>query len=186
MYIREFNPEMDSLFGLSPLQAAANVCELLDTADKRQLTAISNGSVAGIVTPKADEVGVTPDQRDEAEKKFNTIENTNKNIFLPIGIEYIKMGSTPADLSVLETSKNAVTALSFVFGVPIDVFYGQSKYENAKEAKKTIITQAALPRLNLFLEAFTERIRAFDQSFNARGGWARWSQSPRKIRAWLS
>ena len=170
MYIREFNPEMDSLFGLSPLQAAANVCELLDTSDKRQLTAISNGSVAGIITPKADEVGVTPDQRDEAEKKFNTIENTNKNIFLPIGIEYIKMGSTPADLSVLETSKNAVTALSFVFGVPIDVFYGQSKYENAKEAKKTIITQAALPRLNLFLEAFTERIRAFDQSFNARGG----------------
>ena len=80
------------------------------------------------------------------------------------------MGSTPADLSVLETSKNAVTALSFVFGVPIDVFYGQSKYENAKEAKKTIITQAALPRLNLFLEAFTERIRAFDQTFNAKGG----------------
>ena len=73
MYIREFNPEMDSLFGLSPLQAAANVCQLLDTSDKRQLTAIQNGSVAGIITPKADDVGVTPDQRDEAEKKYKTI-----------------------------------------------------------------------------------------------------------------
>lgn len=170
MYIREFNPDNDSLFGLSPLLAAARLCELLDISDRRQLTAISNGAVAGVVTPKADEVGVTPDQREEAERKFNNLENTNKNVFLPIGIEYIKMGSTPADLSVLETSKNAVTALSFVYGIPIDVFYGQSKYENAKEAKKTIITQAALPRLNLFLESFTDRIRKTDAAFNAKGG----------------
>ena len=39
--------------------------------------------------------------------------------------------------------------------MPIDVVYGQSKYENAKEAKKAVYEQAAIPLMNEFLEDYT-------------------------------
>ena len=42
--------------------------------------------------------------------------------------------------------------MCFVYRLPVDLYYGQAKYENAKEAKKTIYEQNAIPLANEFAE----------------------------------
>ena len=56
------------------------------------------------------------------------------------------------DLAILASHKEAVTALCFVFHIPVDLYYGQSKYENAKEAKKAIYEQQAIPLAEEFAQ----------------------------------
>ena len=51
-------------------------------------------------------------------------------------LKFIGWGIIPADLGVSQTMKDAITALCFVFNVPVDLYLGQAKYENTKEAKK--------------------------------------------------
>ena len=45
-----------------------------------------------------------------------------------------------------------MTAVCFAYNLPVDLYYGQSKYENAKEAKKTIYEMNAVPMANEFAE----------------------------------
>ena len=58
--------------------------------------------------------------------------------------------SSPVDLGILSSHKEAVNALCFIYGVPVDLYYGQSKYENAKEAKKSLYEGNAIPLANEF------------------------------------
>ena len=38
-----------------------------------------------------------------------------------------------------------MTVLCFLYHLPVDLYYGQAKYENMKEAKKAIYEQQAIP-----------------------------------------
>jgi phage portal protein BeeE len=88
----------------------------------------------------------------EIEKLANGKASLGKKRFFQIPIEVHQLGSNPVDLSILESHKEAVTALCFAFKLPVDLYYGQAKYENAKEAKKTIYEQNAIPLANEFAE----------------------------------
>ena len=97
-------------------------------------------------------MGVMPKDADSVEEKFNKKDNTGKTVAVRIPIEVHQLGNAPVDLNILESHKEAVTALCFVYKLPVDLYYGQSKYENAKEAKKTIYEQNAIPMANEFAE----------------------------------
>lgn len=156
MFSREYNTESNTFYGLSPLQSAAYMVQLLEKGDKRQNAALENGGVNNIITPKADQYGgVTPVQATNAEAEFNERHHGNYNSFFRIPLDIIKVGDTPVDLALLDTSKYAITVLCFVYGISVDIFTGQAKYENAKEAKKAIYQLAAIPLLNEFLEDYT-------------------------------
>ena len=83
-------------------------------------------------------------------KELNAAGNINKTKFLRMPIDVHSLGNTPVDLNILASHKEAVTALCFVYGVPVDLYYGQSKYENAREAKKSIYEQTAIQMLHEF------------------------------------
>lgn len=156
MFSREYNTESNTFYGLSPLQSAANIIQLLEKGDKRQNAALSNGGVNNIVTPKPDQFGgVTGVAAENLKQEFNDRHEGNYNSFIRLPIEVHKVGDTPADLALLETSKYAINALCFVYGISVDSFLAQAKYENAKEAKKAVYEQAAIPLMNEFLEDYT-------------------------------
>lgn len=152
----QYNPDPATFYGLSPLYSAIKYVQLLETGLKRQNTAFQNGGVAHIVTPKGDNFGgVTETQADAADREMNKAGNVNKNKFIRVPLEIHPVGNTAADLSILETSKDAVIALCFVLGIPVDIYLGQAKYENTKEAKKAVYEQAAIPLYKEFLEDLT-------------------------------
>ena len=161
-YFQSFNYNLDddTYFGFSPLAAAAYEVALLKKGKERLNTAIDNGGVNAIITPARDPDGfVVPQAAAEVEKELNKTENFNKTKFFRQPIETHEIGSKPVDLAILDSNKESVTALCFAYGIPMDLYYGQSKYENAKEAKKALYESAALPRLNIFCEDFMDFLR---------------------------
>lgn len=142
-----YNLDDTSFFGSSKIVAAAIYLSVLDKGMRRQDTSLDNGGVAGIITPKADSqtYGVLESDKDAVEKEINGKTSFNKLKALRTPIEYHAIGSKPVDLDILSSHKEAVTALCFVYRLPVDLYYGQSKYENAKEAKKAIYEQQAIP-----------------------------------------
>jgi HK97 family phage portal protein len=150
-----YNLDSTSLYGFSPLIAAAYDVQLLKSGKERLNTSLTNGGVSAIITPARDRDGfVVPQTADAVEDELNSKKNVNKNKFFRQAIEVHQLGNTPVDLSILDSSKESVTALCFAYGIPVDLYYGQSKYENAKEAKKSLYESAAIPLLEQFLEDF--------------------------------
>ncbi len=148
----DYNLDDSSFFGTSKVVSAAVYLDVIDKGMRRESQSLDNGGVANLVTPKGDEAGVLPEHADDLESRFNSKKNVNKTLALRIPVEVHQLGNAPVDLSILDTHKEAVTALCFVFKVPVDLYYGQAKYENAKEAKKTIYEQNAIPLANEFAE----------------------------------
>ena len=141
-----YNLDDTSYFGTSKIVAAAVYLSVMDKGMRRQDTSLDNGGISGIITPKADtEYGIKPADADQVEKEVNGKTNFNKIKALRTPIEYTPIGSSPVDLAIFASHKEAVNALCFVFHLPVDLYYGQSKYENAKEAKKAIYEQQAIP-----------------------------------------
>ena len=78
--------------------------------------------------------------------------NINRNIVIKQPVDIQSLGNTPADLNILSTDKASVTALCFVYGIPVELYYGEAKYENAKESKKALYQLATIPLVNTFAE----------------------------------
>jgi phage portal protein BeeE len=108
--------------------------------------------VANIITPAKDTMGIMPKDADGLEKRYNNKNNAGKTVVERIPIEVHTLGNAPVDLNILESHKEAVTALCFVYGLPVDLYYGQAKYENAKVAKQTIYDSNAIPLANELAE----------------------------------
>lgn len=146
-----FNPELDEFYGFSPLTAAAASVQLIRNAKKRQNTSVTNGGVNNLITPKPDNMGLMPMDQSNLEKELNSEKNINKTKYLRTAIEVHKLGSTPIELGLLDSSRESITALCFAYEFPIDLYYGQSKYENAREARKAEYESIAIPLAEDFL-----------------------------------
>lgn len=160
----DYNLDDGSFFGTSKVVSAAIYLDVIDKGMRRESQSLDNGGVANLVTPKGDEAGVLPEHADDLESRFNSRRNVNKTLALRMPVEVHQLGNAPVDLSILDTHKEAVTALCFVFKVPVDLYYGQAKYENAKEAKKTIYEQNAIPLANEFAEDLITFLMKKDKS----------------------
>lgn len=160
----DYNLDDSSFFGTSKVVSAAVYLDVIDKGMRRESQSLENGGVANLVTPKGDEAGVLPEHADDLESRFNSRRNVNKTLALRMPVEVHTLGNAPVDLSILDTHKEAVTALCFVFKVPVDLYYGQAKYENAKEAKKTIYEQNAIPLANEFAEDLITFLMKKDKS----------------------
>lgn len=146
----DYNLDDTSFFGTSKIAAAALYLSVLEKGMQREATSLQNGGVANLITPANSNLPALPADKDSAEQELNSRKNFNKSLFVRMPIEVHTLGNTPVDLNILASHKEAVTALCFVYGIPVDLYYGQSKYENAKEAKKSIYEQAAIPMLHEF------------------------------------
>jgi hypothetical protein len=149
----DYNLDDRSLFGTSKIVAAATYLSVMEKGMQRQDTTLEAGGATHIITPKPDESGtVLPQYAKEVEAIVNGQNSLGKKRYFHIPLEVVHIGDNPIDLNILGSHKDAVTALCFVFRIPVDLYYGQAKYENAKEAKKTIYEQNAIPMANEFAD----------------------------------
>lgn len=140
-----YSLDAGSFFGTSKIIAAAVYLSVLEKGMLREDHALDNGGPVNIITPTRDTMGVLPQDADSIEREFNDGKAANRTKALRTPIDVHQLGSNPVDLNILASHKEAVTALCFVYHLPVDLYYGQAKYENAKEAKKTIYEQQAIP-----------------------------------------
>lgn len=149
-----YNPDDKSFFGVSKASVAAAYLTILERAAAREATALKNGGAANLIAPADSGTPALPQDVDKTEEKVNKPANLNKTMMVRIPVAVHTLGDKPADLAILESSKDAVTALCFVYGVPVDLYYGQAKYENMKEAKKALYESVAIPFIEEWCEDF--------------------------------
>lgn len=165
----DYNLDDTSFFGTSKVAAAAVYLDIMDKGMRRQDTSLETGGATHLITPKPDATGtVMPKNAAEIEKLANGSGSIGKKRALSFPVEVHQLGSTPVDLNILSSHKEAVTALCFVFRLPVDLYYGQSKYENAKEAKKTIYEQNAIPMANEFAADLLHFLRLDEQGYELK------------------
>lgn len=148
----DYNPDPASFFGVSKIVAAAVYLSVMERGMRREDTSLKNGGVANIITPAKDTMGIMPVTAKSVEEEFNKEHNFGKTKTMRTPIDVHTLGNAPVDLNILESHKEAVTALCFVYGLPVDLYYGQAKYENAKVAKQTIYDSNAIPLANELAE----------------------------------
>ena len=149
----DYNLDDTSFFGSSRVVAAALYLSVIDKGMRREDTSLQNGGVANIITPKDTALPALKEDKDNAEQELNANRNVNKTLFMRLPVDVHQMGSKPVDLDILSSHKEAVTTLCFVYGLPVDCYYGQAKYENAREAKRQVYEQIAIPFVNKWAEA---------------------------------
>lgn len=164
----DYNLDDTSFFGISKIVAAALYLSVMQRGMNRQDTSLKNGGVANIVTPAKDQMGVLPKDKDQLEEDMNAPENVNKTKVVRVPIDVHELGNKPVDLDILGSHKEAVTALCFVYKLPVDLYYGQSKYENAKEAKKSVYEQNAIPMANEFGEDLLRYLELDKEGYQLR------------------
>lgn len=150
----DYNLDDTSFLGTSKLASAAVYLTILERSMNRQATSLKNGGPANLITPTSGGAAPLPAQLDDMEQKLNGKSSINRNLMLKAAIDVHTLGDRPVDLSILESHKEAINVLCFVYKVPVDLYLGQAKYENAKEAKKTIYEEIAIPMVNEFIEDF--------------------------------
>lgn len=149
----DYNLDDKSFFGSSRVAAAALYLSVIEKGMKRQDTSLQNGGPANLITPAPTEMPALAEDKDSAEQRLNAQKSINKNLFMRLPVNVHALGNKPVDLNILSSHKESVTALCFVFGIPVDLYYGQSKYENAKEAKRQLYEQNAIPFVNKWCRA---------------------------------
>lgn len=151
-YFQSFNYNLDdtSIFGTSPLEVAALYLSIIDRGMRRQDQTLKNGGPSAIITPKPDNLGVLPKSADDLTRELNGEEVKGQIKALRTAIELHELGSNTVDLGILSSHKEAINALCFIYDLPVDLYYGQAKYENAKEAKKSLYETNAIPLANEF------------------------------------
>ena len=155
-FFMSFNYNLDdtSFYGTSPLVVAAIYLSIIDKGMARQDVSLQNGGPTAIVTPKADNLGVMPASADQVTEELNGKDVKGQIKALRTAIELHQLGVSPVDLGILASHKEAINALCFIYDIPVDLYYGQSKYENAKEAKKALYETNAIPLANEFAADF--------------------------------
>lgn len=162
----DYNLDDTSFFGVSKVVAAAVYLSVMQRGMNRQDTALQNGGVANVISPGKDQMGVLPKDKDELEESFNDAKhNAGSTKVVRVPIDVHQLGNTPVDLNILSSHKEAVTALCFVYKLPVDLYYGQAKYENAKEAKKAIYEQNAIAMANEFGEDLLHFAKLDEQGY---------------------
>ena len=145
-----YNLDDTSFLGTSPLVVAALYLSVIDKGMARQDKSLENGGPSALITPKPDNLGVMPATANQLTEELNGEEVKGQIKALRTAVELHQLGVSPVDLGILSSHKEAVTALCFIYDIPVDLYYGQSKYENAKEAKKSLYETNAIPLANEF------------------------------------
>lgn len=158
-----YNPDDKSFFGVSKASVAAAYLTIIDRAMSREATALKNGGAANIIAPANTDVPALPQDVDNTEEKINKSSNANKTLMVRMPVAVHSLGDKPADLSILQSHEAALVTLCFVYGVPVDLYLGQAKYENMKEAKRALYESVAVPFIEEWGEDFLSYLKLAGQ-----------------------
>ncbi len=161
-----FNPlfgNNSSLYGQSPLKAAAETVSKQNEAEMTELKQFENQSPPYLLYRDIQEQlgGLTTEQRDEIEDIFKGYSKKYKKghpIVLPDKFGMLKLGVSPADLNILQSTQEGRRVLCNIFGIPSELLNDKasSTYNNIIEAKKDAWANCVIPNLNTFADGLTQ------------------------------
>lgn len=155
-----FNPlfaETASLWGQSPLKAAAETVSKQNQAEITELKQFQNQSPPYALYRKAKTMmeRLGPEQRKEIAdimKDATKSANKGKPVVFPDEFGKLDFGISPVDLGILSSSQEGRRVLCNIYGFPTELLNDKagSTYNNIVEAKKDAWNNCIIPNLNDF------------------------------------
>lgn len=152
-HIKYWNPDYSSigsqLYGMPPVRAAWRLIQSDSEGLNSQLKAFLNQGAKGFIHPK--EGGQwTQTQAEEAKKQWDKVKGSEKSgsfVFTSMPVGFTNIGLSPVDLGIMAIRGTTMRDLCNIYKVPSQLFNdsASSTYNNMKEARKSLITDAALP-----------------------------------------
>jgi phage portal protein BeeE len=148
--------------GHSAMKSLLTVLKKTADIDKADLATIQNGGVAGIITDKSAEMGITETQQSIIEtqlrQKAYGPENKGKFLVAAGDISFIPLGLSPIDLNLYQANMQVLRDVCIVYHVPYIIFDqtdSNASFGTAmKEARKMAYTDAILPIVEMMADAF--------------------------------
>lgn len=147
---------LNTLEGLSPLQAAIYALTGSTDIQKAIATMVKNQGARGVLGNKSDRI-MTPAQAeilsDKANEKIRGIENFNKVHVSNTEMSYTQIGMSATDLKIIESGVLTDRQLCNAFKVSSRLFNdpANSTFNNVTAAEKSMYTKAVIPTLNKIL-----------------------------------
>jgi HK97 family phage portal protein len=166
IHLKYWTPEYfngQNLIGLSPLRASLRLITKSNSSFDSSVGALQNQGAFGIISAEKD-TDLTEEQADMIEsrlrEKVGGPANRGKNIVTSATLKWQQMGMSPVDLNIIESDRMDLRALCNVYHVPSELFNDAANktYSNTKEAGSAVYTNAVLPALNQFRDAFNQYI----------------------------
>lgn len=162
----------ESLYGMSPLEAAAKVVSKSNQGYTVQQKSYNNSGIQGFITPDGqafkslDDLGAAygQDQASDLERGFNKkvrrSGGSNRLVFTPVPIKYHQVGSTPIDLGILEDMRFTLADICNAYHVSSKLFNDAEAaiQNNMNQYRKGAYTDAILPLVNDFYEGLSNWI----------------------------
>lgn len=164
-----FNPlwhDEQSLYGMSPLRAAATLVSKQNEADLTQLKQFENQGAPYVLfregSGTSPQLNMTDQQRDAITKQVKNA-SSSKNRGLPLVLKekfgVLKLGQTVADMAIIESSRDGLSRLCNIYGMPPELFgIGNPTFNNIKEARKAAWVQCIKPNLKEVANALNEML----------------------------
>jgi HK97 family phage portal protein len=148
--------------GHSAMKSLLTVLKKTADIDKADLATIQNGGVAGIITDRSAEMGITETQQSIIEtqlrQKAYGPENKGKFLVTAGDVSFIPLGLSPIDLNLYQANMQVLRDVCIVYHVPYIIFDqtdSNASFGTAmKEARKMAYTDAILPIVEMMADAF--------------------------------
>ena len=160
-----FDPRFDEshfLYGISPLKAAAQIVAKLNEAEKSEQRQFENQSPPYILYKKdpTGSANITTQQKKDLQKELRDLAADKKRgrpMFLKFepGIE--KLGISPVDLNILQSSQEGMRRLCNIYQFPSVLMNdtANSTYNNIETARKSAWTDCIIPHNKTFAKELT-------------------------------
>ena len=162
MHVKTFNPNFNYqgswLYGLSPIMAAADLINLSNSAISAQINSYRNSGAKGLLTPEGNEA-MTEEQAQKVVDKWRekqAPENFGDAMVVGKALKWIPIGLSPVDMQIIEGQKMNLRDLCRIYQVP-SMLMGDTEattYNNMKEARKALVTDASLPMMEKLKSGF--------------------------------
>lgn len=168
LHLKYWTPEYFNgafLYGLSPIRAGKRVITKSNSSYDSSVSAFQNQGAFGVLSEEPDGVvSMTPEQAEQLEKavnkKYGGASNRGKTMVTSARLKWQQMGMSPVDLNIIESDMMDLRTICNIFHVPSELFNDANNktYSNTKEAGSAVYTNAVLPQLNQFRDAFNNFI----------------------------
>lgn len=161
-----FNPLFGmegSLYGQSPLKAAARIVAKQNQSETTELKQFENQGPPYLLYKDANDLmgSLTDEQVPQIEKIFKDYNKKYKigqPIVLPDKFGILKLGVSPVDMNILNSSQEGRRILCSIYGMPSELFNDKaaSTYNNMKEIKTDAWNNCLKPNLKDFADDLTD------------------------------
>ncbi len=148
-----FNPRFRSgswLYGLSPISVAASIISAMNSGNTALESSFNNLGPPYIISSQMPE-GLSPEQQemleDTYQKKYGDANNFGKPMLTGTPVKVEKLGFSPDDLKIIDSSKHGLRVLCNLYGVPSVLFNDSesSTYNNVNQARLDFINYTIMP-----------------------------------------